>query len=525
MRYFLTTLAASLCLLVLSIIPAQAQPVPVSLSDLSDRAPGTTFEIPVQIQTELDGTEGDENDGVIAFDLTIEYDGSLLDITGVNSEGTLAEGWSITPNTSETDQVSVSGSSTTPLVGGPGTLIYLEASINEGATGTSPLTFVELKFNSEEVPSTATSGSVSTGDVPSNRNLIINEIHADPASSSDCDDFGKPSDCGDANNDGMRDGSEDEFVEIINGGSEAIDLGGYTLSDNNGVRLTFPAGTTLDPNVAAVVFGGGTPTGIPGLVFTANPLGLNNDGDTITLNDSAGNIVAAVTYSDGAIQDQSVTRSPDLGGPFALHIEASPSDALYSPGRMLDGTALPVELNSFDAVRDGRDVVLQWSTASETNNSGFAVQHRVNGAFQDIAFVEGAGTATTPQHYDYRIADLPTGTHVFRLEQVDFDGTTTPSQEVEVTIPLDKRFILESAYPNPFRAEATFTLKVQETQEVRVTLFNALGQRVQNIFAGTVRAGTPATFAIQGTTLPSGVYLYRVQGRTFSTSKQITRVK
>jgi len=81
--------------------------------------------------------------------------------------------------------------------------------------------------------------------------IVINEIHADPANNI----------TGDANGDGTRDATDDEFIELVNAGAAAVDMSGYTLSDAFDVRHTIPAGTILQPGDVLVVFGGGTPTG------------------------------------------------------------------------------------------------------------------------------------------------------------------------------------------------------------------------------------------------------------------------
>jgi predicted extracellular nuclease len=162
---------------------------------------------------------------------------------------------------------------------------------------------------------------------------VLNEIHADPADG--------PS--GDANGDGTRDGSQDEFVEIFNNSGTDVDVGGWTLSDGYGVRHTFPAGTVVPASCAIVVFGGGTPTGAFGgaIVQTANgaysQLGLNNSGDTVTLNDGSTD-VAEETYGSEGGDAQSLTRDPDVTGSFVKHSVATGSGgALFSPGTMVDG--------------------------------------------------------------------------------------------------------------------------------------------------------------------------------------------
>lgn len=168
--------------------------------------------------------------------------------------------------------------------------------------------------------------------------LLIHEIHADPDGTL----------AGDANGDGVRDATDDEFVELVNPAGTDLDISGWTISDGVGVRHTFPANTILPAGEATVVFGGGTPTG-PfgaatdlGLVFTASSgaLGLNNTGDTVTVADALAQTIQQVTYGSEGGNDQSLTRDPDLtNSPFVLHSTADTVDgSLYSPGtRTLGG--------------------------------------------------------------------------------------------------------------------------------------------------------------------------------------------
>ncbi len=161
--------------------------------------------------------------------------------------------------------------------------------------------------------------------------IIINEIHADPAAAP----------AGDANRDGVRSSDDDEFVELVNSSVAAVDISGWTLSDEINVRHTFPGGTVIPANCALVIFGGGTPTGSFGgaLVQTATSLGLNNTGDTVSLNDGTSD-VSSYTYGSEAGSDQSITRDPDVSGSVLVRhatISAS-SGALFSPGTQLDGT-------------------------------------------------------------------------------------------------------------------------------------------------------------------------------------------
>jgi|GEM_PF-1693045 len=162
---------------------------------------------------------------------------------------------------------------------------------------------------------------------------------------------------GDPNGDGdSADAVGDEFVEIVNTGSAAVDMSGWTLVDSGLTlpRHTFGAGSSLAAGAAMVVFGGGTaPDDTATATFVvanaADPgfsfgLSLDNAGDTISLLDGSGALVAIFAYGDGtgqaAVSDESFARDPDLTGGFTNHSAATGANgALFSPGTRNDGTS------------------------------------------------------------------------------------------------------------------------------------------------------------------------------------------
>jgi len=162
--------------------------------------------------------------------------------------------------------------------------------------------------------------------------IIINEIHADPDAT-----------LGDANGDGVRDSSDDEFVELINADAASIDISGWEIHDGIGNKHIFPANTVLAGNCAAIVlFGGGTPTGSFGgalvQIASSGGLGLNNSGDTISLYASDLSLVADYTYGGEGGDDQSLTRNPDIvsDDPLVKHMDEA-GGGLFSPGTQISG--------------------------------------------------------------------------------------------------------------------------------------------------------------------------------------------
>ncbi|HYY99483.1 MAG TPA: lamin tail domain-containing protein, partial [Pyrinomonadaceae bacterium] len=132
--------------------------------------------------------------------------------------------------------------------------------------------------------------------------FVINEVLADPPNGAD----------GDANHDGVRSGSDDEFVEMVNGSESPIDLTGWTLRTRalNGtresVRHRFDEGSSLPAGEALVLFGGGEVNaedpvfgGAMVAHVSTRSLSLTNAGLTILVRDAAGNLVTQFTYGAG----------------------------------------------------------------------------------------------------------------------------------------------------------------------------------------------------------------------------------
>jgi hypothetical protein len=151
----------------------------------------------------------------------------------------------------------------------------------------------------------------------------LNEILADPPAEID----------GDANRDGVRDAADDEFIEIMNCGGAEVDVSGWSLSDGTSVRHVFgDAASVLVSGELMTVFGGGSPTGFTGKVFTASSggLGLANSGDVVYLLDGTGAIVDVHSYGSEGGGDEAIIRYPDCSDIWMLCSEAG-LGAAYTP--------------------------------------------------------------------------------------------------------------------------------------------------------------------------------------------------
>ena len=206
--------------------------------------------------------------------------------------------------------------------------------------------------------------------------LVINEVLADPPDGA----------AGDANHDGTRSGTDDEFIELVNASAATLDLSGWTIRTrslvnlNETTRHTFAAGTTLAAGDAVVIFGGGSfePSnpafgGAQVGAASSGGLALTNGGLTVVVRDGAGRPAAQFAYGTanddfgGDSVNQSITRAPDVTGLFTRHTLAPGAGGRrFSPGTRADG--------SFFVPRAGRLTRVQLTPTSASVTVGSATQ-------------------------------------------------------------------------------------------------------------------------------------------------------
>lgn len=186
------------------------------------------------------------------------------------------------------------------------------------------------------------------------------------------------------------------------------------------------------------------------------------------------------------------------------------------------GNVVPVELTSFTADVNNGIVVLNWQTATEINNQGFQIERRAEASdFTSIGFVAGSGTTTEPRSYSFTDNSVGNGKYFYRLKQIDFDGSFEYSNEIEVTIITPLTFGLEQNYPNPFNPSTNIKYSIPEAGNVKLSVYNIVGEEVALLINGYSEAGT-FDLIFDASILPSGVYLYKLQsGNSVQTRKMM----
>ncbi|MDX1419484.1 MAG: T9SS type A sorting domain-containing protein [Rubricoccaceae bacterium] len=86
-------------------------------------------------------------------------------------------------------------------------------------------------------------------------------------------------------------------------------------------------------------------------------------------------------------------------------------------------------------------------------------------------------------------------------------------------------YLLEPVQPNPFSTTATVGFAVTRAQRVDLALYDALGRRVRTLYSGSLEPNARVETQINGRTLPSGLYLVRLSGTGFSTTRRVTLLR
>ena len=157
-------------------------------------------------------------------------------------------------------------------------------------------------------------------------------------------------------------------------------------------------------------------------------------------------------------------------------------------------SVLPVQLVSFNAVKQGMNNQLVWQTASEINNKNFEIQRSGNDQlFQTIGFVSAAGRASSYSFID----EYPLSVSYYRLLQRDIDGRITYSKIVIVS---RKSNTLFSVFPNPTSGKFFIQLADNQTNVSNITIKDLSGRTVMLLLQPPIVSG------INIATLSRGIY-------------------
>ncbi|MBK7632097.1 MAG: S8 family serine peptidase [Ignavibacteriales bacterium] len=246
------------------------------------------------------------------------------------------------------------------------------------------------------------------------------------------------------------------------------------------------------------------------------------------------NVNSGTLFNGSSVAVELTFRAEDYpAGNYGMDLVVTSNDPVNATVTVpvtMEISVIPVELTSFVAKNDRNNVTLNWATATETNNSGFQIERKLNGTneWTSVSFVSGKGTSTERNNYSFMDKGLKVGKYSYRLKQVDLDGTFDYSPIIEVDVNAPNDYTLYQNYPNPFNPSTTIEYSLPEKAEVTISIYTAIGELVTTLVKGTVEAGyQKANF--NAVNLTSGTYIYQIRavgnGRTFVDTKKMVLIK
>jgi hypothetical protein len=169
------------------------------------------------------------------------------------------------------------------------------------------------------------------------------------------------------------------------------------------------------------------------------------------------------------------------------------------------GVTLPLVLTDFSArVNSQKNAVLGWTTSSEQNNRQFDVEMSIDGVnFVLLGTVASQGNSFTPQNYEYLHVKPQSGITWYRLKQTDWDGKSTYSKIVFITI--DKGLVKSFIYPVPAKERVIVNFgSVITTGRIEIFSADMKILKLENINGPSIKK------EIDINDLPQGIYFIRL---------------
>ena len=178
------------------------------------------------------------------------------------------------------------------------------------------------------------------------------------------------------------------------------------------------------------------------------------------------------------------------------------------------GLLLDVHLLNFTAtpVNGGKEIQLNWQTASENNSNYYEVQRSkdCSTGWETISHVAAAGNSSVNSYYAYVDKQPYSGTFCYRLKEVDKDDQVSFLPVVSVRLNNNLSGAI-NIFPNPSK-NIVYITGDNINGAAHISLFNHLGQNMTPMCK--IIQQSDRKYSIDISTLPAGVYLIKTSAGT-----------
>ena len=191
----------------------------------------------------------------------------------------------------------------------------------------------------------------------------------------------------------------------------------------------------------------------------------------------------------------------------------------------LTASTMPVNLTSFTAKLENKNVILNWSTTQEKDFNHFLIERSVDGKeFKQAALVFADDNGQMSKEYGYKDAlnNISKGIVYYRLKMVDIDGKFKYSSTRVIRLDEQTNQTSIAAYPNPAKNDLRITIPNSwQDQKVVFDLYNVNGQIVKHIVNS--RAGQTENLNVAD--IAEGLYIVKVMKGEETAVQRIVKVK
>src|SRR5574338_195034 len=250
---------------------------------------------------------------------------------------------------------------------------------------------------------------------------------------------------------------------------------------------------------------------------------LNHDADnSFVYSDSTGFYLRMLSPGNYSLKFE----APDYYSKTIDNVIVSSYNSITTLNVQLVSSIIPVELIAFTSAINENNVILNWLTATETNNSGFEIQRsnasgiESHDVWEKIGFASDYGTSIEPHAYHFTDENLTSGLYNYRLKQIDFDGSYNYSNVLNVQMRTPEKFELMQNYPNPFNPATVIRYNIPVTGKVTVKVYDVIGNEIAKLVDEEKPAGNHE-ITFDASNLSSGIYFYKLQTGSFIQSKKM----
>lgn len=168
---------------------------------------------------------------------------------------------------------------------------------------------------------------------------------------------------------------------------------------------------------------------------------------------------------------------------------------------------------------------LSWQPGGKNSASVYILEKSLS----DRNFSELIRIQSTDEYektYSYTDAiDDKAGVVYYRIKQLNKDGSVVYSGIVKVGQgKLNEPITVEQNFPNPFNPKTSIVVDLHESCEVEIIIYSLEGREIITLYQGVLEKGHHQ-FEFDGSELPSGIYLYKVQTPAFTQTRKMILMK